>query len=501
MIKRYSFLPGAALTIYASVRFAATTEWDTFNTIVALAGTAILAASAVWNRRELKEWLSDPRGVFVVNSTLSTIVLFAIMVFVNILVWYRPARVDLTESGRNTVGQDTRDTLNKLSRDVRLRQFGRTRDPRVDQLLATFQNSSRRITVDFVDADRDPKETQKYGVLKNGTVVATSGEKFRRVDNPTEQALVTALLQVTTDEERQICFVTGHGERGLADEGGKGLSKLAEWLRASNFTVERVSPLEGDVPAKCAALVIAGPERAFEPSELARLTAYINAGGPLALLLDPTSGQAFTEWLQPFGIKPGDGVIMDTSGAGQSVGGGPQTPLAFAYADHQITRGFEIATIFDWARPLDVIERPEYGGHPVAIAQTSDRSFEELDLQGQTAKFDAGRDRRGPLILAAATTIKRSARSDDELRLVVFGDSDFVSNGFLSRQGNATLFLRSVSWLAGEAEATIVSVQDRENRRIDLTERQRVWMYGVNIGLLPLIPLALGLVVYLRTRR
>ena len=79
--------------------------------------------------------------------------------------------------------------------------------------------------------------------------------------------------------------------------------------------------------------------------------------------------------------------------------------------------------------------------------------------------------------------------------------SNRASSGFLGRQGNATFMLRAVSWLVGEAEATIVSVQDRENRRIDLTERQRVWMYLVNVGLLPLIPLVAGVIVFIRSRR
>jgi ABC-type uncharacterized transport system involved in gliding motility auxiliary subunit len=489
--------------MFASVRFAATMHWDGLNTVLAVTGCAILALGAVWNRREIKAWLRDPRGVFVVSTGISTAALFGILVLVNIFVWYRPARLDLTESGRNTVSGETRSVLNKLSRDVRLRQFGRSRDPRLDQFLAAFQHGSPRVTVEFVDADREPRETQKYGVLKNGTVVASSGDKYRRVDDPTEQALLTAVLQVTSDVERRICFVTGHGEHGLADEGAKGLSKLAAWLQASNFTVERISLLESDVPAACAALVIAGPQREIEPSELARLTAYADAAGRVALLIDPAPGIAPAEWLEARGVRPGKGLVVDTSGAGQTVGGGPQTPLALAYADHPISRGFEIATIFDWARPLEVIDRPAFGGHPVAIAQTGDRSFEEMDVENQTVRFDADRDRRGPLVLAVATAMdaKRSGRPEDEMRLVVFGDSDFISNGFLNRQGNASLFLRTISWLVGEAEATIVSVQDRENRRINLTEQQRVWMYAVNIGLLPLIPLGIGLIVLIRSRR
>ena len=53
----------------------------------------------------------------------------------------------------------------------------------------------------------------------------------------------------------------------------------------------------------------------------------------------------------------------------------------------------------------------------------------------------------------------------------------------------------------GEQEATIVAVDDRENRRTELTEAMRAWMYIINLGVLPIIPLLAGIMVYVRSRR
>ena len=100
-----------------------------------------------------------------------------------------------------------------------------------------------------------------------------------------------------------------------------------------------------------------------------------------------------------------------------------------------------------------------------------------------------------------ATAVALGPAAGEDARLVVFGDADFISNAFLRRQGNRDFFLRSLSWLMGEEEAAIVAVDDRQNRRIELTERARAWMYIVNLGALPLIPLVAGLIVYIRSRR
>ena len=52
-----------------------------------------------------------------------------------------------------------------------------------------------------------------------------------------------------------------------------------------------------------------------------------------------------------------------------------------------------------------------------------------------------------------------------------------------------------IAWLAGDEEARVVAASERQNRRVPLTERRRTWMYVVNLGLLPLLPLAAWLVL------
>ncbi len=501
-MKKYSYLPGFLVLVAASIRAALDGTWDGAGIGMAGAGAGVIALSIVWNRADVMEWLRDPRGVFAVTTGISVVVLIVLLALVNILVWYRPWRVDLTASGRNVVTAEARALLERLDHDVVLRQFGRAPDPQVDQRLASFAGASRRVHVEFTDSEKHPTLAREYGVLRNGTVVVEASGRHRKVEDPSEPALITAVLQVTRGEERRVCFVTGHGERGVADEGTGGLSRLAATLEASNYKVERISLLEGDVPAECAVTVLAGPREAVGDAEMQRLERYASDGGRLAVMVDPDSAQTLSPWLAQLGIEPEAGMIIDASGAGRSVGTGPEVPLAFAYGDHAITRGFEIATMFDRARSLKTAERGSLGGRPVALASTSDRSFVSTERTGNQIRVDPARDRRGPFTLAAATSIRiRGGARPAELRLVVFGDADFVSNALLNRQGNRDLFLRVVAWLAGEEQATIVNVQGHENRRMELTERTKVWMYLVNVGFLPLLPLAVGIIVSLRSKR
>ena len=498
-MKRYLAIPGCLLLIAALIRTTVNARWDTPNIWLAAAGALILVVTVVWNWQEVVDWIRDPRGIFAVTTGISVAVFVAVLVMVNIAVWYNPWSLDLTASGRNEVSDDTRVILGRLQTPVELLQFGRDPDPRVEQLLRSFERETPRIRVEFVDSDRQADLARQYGVLRNGTVVVRSGEKFRKLDEPNEQALVTAVLQATSVEDKVLCFVTGHGERGITDTSAAGLATLAATLEASNYTAERISLLEGEVPPECAAVVSAGARQSYEQAELDRLKAYGDRWGRIAVLLEPDPAPSFFEWLRPRGIDPLPGVIVDTSSAGRTVGSGPRSPLAVRYLDHPITQGFEIATLYDGARPLEIVDTPEFGGKPQALAQTGRESF-ATTVADATSPVD-GRDTAGPLTLAAATTISNQRRAGEEMRVVVFGDSDFISNAYLRRQGNRDFFLRTVAWLLGEQEATIVAVDPRENRRLELTERTRAWMYLINLGLIPLIPLSAGIMMFIRSRR
>jgi hypothetical protein len=496
-MKRYLAIPGALLLVTAFVRSAVNVEWDSANVAVASAGAVVLLITTIWNRREVVEWLRDPRGVFAVTTGIAVAVFVAAIVMLNIAVWYNPWSVDLTASGRNEVSEETRAILGRLDEPVVLRQFGQTVP--MDQLLRSFQRESRRLRIEVADPERDRDQSIKYGISRSGMVVVLAGDTFRTIEEPSEQALVTAIVQVTSDRQRVVCFVTGHGERGLQDTGASGLSTLRAILEGSNYAPRPISLLEGDVPGECETVVIAGAADPYAPGEIARVTKYADTRGRIAILLEPDPAPSFAGFLQPRGISPGGGRILDASGAGSSLGLGATAPLAINYGDHPITRAFGRPTFYEGARPLHVLPHPDYGGRPTTLSETSGRSF-ATTRRDSIIGFDEGEDQRGPLTLAAATSIRTGSYGEDT-RIAVFGDSDFVANPGLRFNGNRDLFLRALGWLLGEQEATFVSVEDRENRRILLTQGTIAWMYIVNLGALPLIPLVAGILVYLRSRR
>jgi hypothetical protein len=494
-MRRFAFLPGAIMVVTAVLWAAFTLRWAMPAVVLGAGGVMALAVGVAANWKGVREWFNDPRGVFALNTSLSTLLLLAVLLLVNALAGLRAMTFDWTEAGRHTLAPETVALVAGLRTDIVLKQMGRPRDTAARALVDAFAARSPRLRVETVDIDAAPGEARRYGVTRAGSVVVEAGPRVRRVDAVTEPALATAILQVSTESEPVVCVATGEGEHGLADTGPQGLSGLAAVLTASNFRTVPVTLIHGDVPAACSALLVAGLPHGLPAASLSRVERYLVNGGRLLLAVDPPVDPGVAAFLARFGITTGQGLIIETSGAGRAVGAGPENPISFAYHDHPITRGFGERTVFGRAAPLGIA--PTGIGDPRPLASTADTAFEQADLVSQATEFREGRDRRGPFALAVATSIPRGSRDAalPEPRIVVTGDSDFMANGLITWTANRDLVVRMLAWLAGLEEARVVAASERQNRRVPLTESRLRWMYLVNLGLLPLLPLTTWLLV------
>src|SRR5262249_23362666 len=253
------------------------------------------------------------------------------------------------------------------------------------------------------------------------------------------------------------------------------------------------------VPADCAVLVIAGPSREPFPAEMRAVERYLQQGGKALILVDPAPGVGLDKFLDRWGVQVGHDLVIDTSGAGRFYGAGPAVPLVKDYdGRHPITRNFRLATFFPLARSL----RPKESSGDAEVwplAQTSPNSFvEPYSGSHPHVRFDPAHDRKGPDLLAVAVT--RPAKNGKEARLVVVGDSDFISNAVFDQAGNGDFFLAWVNWLAEEEELIAIRPRPRQDRRVQLTDQQARGIFWLVVVALPLAALTAGIVVHWRRR-
>jgi ABC-type uncharacterized transport system involved in gliding motility auxiliary subunit len=149
------------------------------------------------------------------------------------------------------------------------------------------------------------------------------------------------------------------------------------------------------------------------------------------------------------------------------------------------------------------------------VVESSPQSWAEADIKslltsGEVSLDEAKGDKPGPVTIAAAVTASKpdaappdpKAANDPkpETRVVVFGDSDFASNGVLGIQGNKDLFMNTVGWLSQQENLISIRTKEASDRRLTLTAMQQNLITYFALLIVPGLVLVGGVLSWWRRR-
>ena len=137
-----------------------------------------------------------------------------------------------------------------------------------------------------------------------------------------------------------------------------------------------------------------------------------------------------------------------------------------------------------------------FAGTTTALLTTSESCFGETELQGGAARFDEGKDNKGPLELGVAAIKKVGEK---EARLIVIGDSDFASNAYQRSAANGDLFVNAINWLAQEEDLISIRPKSMTSRSVELSSVAQNLLFWLTI-FLPISVLGLGAAMWWRRR-
>jgi ABC-type uncharacterized transport system involved in gliding motility auxiliary subunit len=237
------------------------------------------------------------------------------------------------------------------------------------------------------------------------------------------------------------------------------------------------------------------------PHELQLVSAYLKSGGKALILLDPApAGSSLAPVLDDWKVKADIDVVIDlASYAFPNIA----IPAVKEYPWHEITRSLErLSTVYPIARSISIDTALPEGLTISPLVKSSDESWGVTDTKRD--KIDRTKDIPGPLNLAV-TISKKVAGVDTtsaipETRIVVFGDSDFVSNAFLETVGNRDIFLNSLAWLVEQPELVGIRAKEPEQRQIMLIGYQWKLILFTSLLFIPFIIFISGITVWWKRR-
>ncbi len=379
-------------------------------------------------------------------------------------------RADLSPGSRFTLSDHTLAVLRNLDKPVHVTGFIRTEDPRnvvLKDLLWQAKRESPHVEYDVVDVNRNPAMAAEYGISAYGAAVVESEGKRSDFTNPSESQLVAAILDVTQDA-RKVYLLGGHGECSIKDTDRHiGCSVFGSAIRSENYALDELTLFGGRViPDDADILVIAGPTSDPLQSEIEAIGAYLDGGGKLLAMVDPFSAPRLVELLARYGVRIGGDVVLDPE---NRLGGGEllSAVITDLNPQHLVTSSLDSPALLSGIRSVEARSDESIGRSATRLLRSSERSWATEDaevMRGATPQFVAGRDQNGPITVGVEVTqpAGTASEADEVLKktvLIVYGDSQFVTNRFLDYLGNNDLLLNSLNWLARDDQ--LVSVRSK----------------------------------------
>ena len=497
-------LIGVILGIGGMIAYSLRPDWLWVVTIAEGAALLSLVLFFVLHFETVKAFSGRRSTKMGLNSVLMILLFSGILVIVNFLAARHSVRWDLSENQNFTLAPQTHRVLRTLPRDVKITVFTREKDPGYQvfkERLESYRQASTKLSVEFIDPEKEPKMAQNYGIFRTDTAIFESDGQTIRVTSPSEVELTGALIRISKDSKKRIVFVEGHSELSVEDKERNGLSIAKEALIRQGYDVGTVSLLkEESVPGNTSVLVLAGPRRTVMKDEQERIRAYVDKGGHLLVLADPDTQTGLESLLAHWGLGLGPGVLVDLQ---DRLAQGDLTALLVrTFTEHEITQDLTSAVLFPLSRHVTFDEAIGKDWDFVPLARTSPNSWAETNMQGRVVSLSEKEDVKGPLPMAAALAPKQAPKEGD-LRpaIAVIGNSTFVSNAFFNFPGNSDFFLHTMGWLAEERD--LISIAPREPALHPFTPnptQERTLIY-TQVVFLPLLTLLTGIIVWRKRRR
>ena len=463
-----------------------------------------------------------------VYATLTSILVIAAVVIVNLIASATGVQKDLTTTGERSLTEETKELLDGLEGDITcyyLTKEGQTAiglESYFDMYMDLYQNASDKIRFETVDLLLNPKFAEQYTdktVLQCSFIVVNEATQLSRYISVQDMVLTettmdsytfqyqevpvgldiegqvnAAIRYVVSGQQTKLYAVSGHGESALGTEGQKLLGKA----NISYNTFESMTAQQ--VPEDCDILFITVPEKDYTDTELAMFQAYADKGGDFLILAEKLDGvENYDKLLAYCGVQVENRIIVE----GDSNRHNPATPLElypFIDTANEITKNLSGANYLPIrnAYALTMVTEADREITVSRLLSTSEAAFAKSVQNGQIGSSKTEGDPVGPFNVGVYL---RNAKTKSEA-VVISGGYAFADPYLkLSNYANASLLTGSVNYMAGADEVSTVRTLSFDTEEMLTITRARASTIAVILVItVPVLLIICGVCVMLRRR-
>ncbi|MCI9017204.1 MAG: GldG family protein [Clostridia bacterium] len=270
-------------------------------------------------------WIKDSG-----KTILLILILIIIFIVINLVIQKLDLQdIDITKNKIYTLSEESKKQIENIESSVKIYLIGFNENTNLIDLVKQYQKQNKNIDYELIEDIQSRVDIKyKYGIEEETQVIIVEANErnkiitinelytydyttFQQIDT-SEEKITNAILNVTIDKKPKIYFLTGHKEYSLNTQ----LTVLSAYLQNEMNEVETLDLVVKDtIPEDAKVLVIASPQVDFSDRETQIIIEYINKGGKILWLNDPTlKGEKYAnieKILDLFGVKFDDGVILE----------------------------------------------------------------------------------------------------------------------------------------------------------------------------------------------
>ncbi len=443
--------------------------------------------------------LSKQAVIYYIELFLLVAFVLGTVVLVNYIAFNNNKRFDFSPEKTFSLSSRTERILDSLEHDIHAIIFYDRKEGRTYQeLMQLFSWASDRFHYEFIDLNKNPAKAEAFNVTRKGAGILEYMGKKEKVLYFEESNIVSAIIKLTDSRVKIVRFVTGHGERSISGHDPEtGYARIVSALREENYQVKEILLMqEQKIPDDTSILIISGPKKDFLKQELEMIDAYIKNNGRIILLCDPYPLPELEKYMGTLGVKLSRDFVVDNKSKLFSMD--HLSPIIIPDRNHAIAENMNEAVVFPICRSVASVKVEGLDQKTEIIAYSSPDSWAEQNTQSvydEKAVFNNGVDINGPVPVALVSEI--SFEEDKTGHLMVFGDSDFLTNYYYTILGNRDFFLNSINWLSEKTE-NLAAWPRSPQAPMDLlflTENQSRMIFWSAVVIEPLIIFLIGLSV------
>jgi len=477
------------------------------------------------------------------NVILQIAAILFLAAMVNSFAFKHYKRWDLSRDQKYALSDKTKRFLDTLKGKMRITVFFSPSTPitaDVQNLLTEYQYAGKgKIDVEQIDPERNLSRAKelfdKYKVVtdesllvldyggRNKTVKASEmadidqsgtamGEGPRVAAFKGEQAITSAIIDLVEGKKKTLGYVTGHKEPALSAPTSP-ISLVKTFIENENIKFQELNLLDQPaIPADVNAVMIVGPQYDFSDRETQVLRDFWDKQGRVLVFVDPAvNTPRLRALLDEIGVKVNDDRLMVFVRTGIQELALTRDVQARFLGDSPITKRLaDVRAIFvggtasvtldpNRGRAANIRLEPLIQAEKGYFAETDYNSDNQVKLQA-----DAQKAGDAPLTIAASAEKGGSADARVQVnssRLVAVSNATFVQDSAIMQDQAALDFVSgAVNWLLSREQMIGIAPKIPKPLTFSLDPEALRRLFWILLLLIPLIPAAIGTVVWWQRR-